>query len=444
MTDFETDSATASTTDLTTGSMDESARVGMQMPRWYAPHLLSLLCSGSLTVMTGAVLAPILPELVADLSFNPGWAGTLMSAHYLTLALFSPILGSLADRIGQLRLLIPMLGLYGLIGVAGGVMPNFHWLLLDRGLLGVACSGIAAASLGLLSQLYRGEARTQAIAYVATALTLANIVYPLLAGAIGLVHWKLAFGIYGLGIPLALWVLRIFRSPQRSGSGVMPAATGEKPPAITEIVRDRQRLRILLALVLASGIVYGTVIYLPIYLKTTLAASTGLNGGMLALQAVGAAISAAWGLKGLTRRWGSLRVICGALGLMAAILISIPALHSLGWIALASLIYGASFGLVTPSLYTLLANLTPANAQSSALSMGIGAGFLGQFVAPFVLAPVLNRAGIAGVFDTIALGSIGMGLLMLWPMPETIAEGAMAPDELPAAPPVPPETADLR
>lgn len=79
---------------------------------WRDPVLFFLLIAGSLTVMAGAVIAPVLPELMVELNLSQGWAGSLVSAHYLTLAIFSPILGLWADRYGQLRLLIPCLIVY--------------------------------------------------------------------------------------------------------------------------------------------------------------------------------------------------------------------------------------------------------------------------------------------------------------------------------------------
>ncbi|MEO1296230.1 MAG: MFS transporter, partial [Cyanobacteria bacterium J06636_16] len=152
---------------------------------WRDRKLLILLATGSLIVMTGAVIAPILPKMTEQLGLDPAIAGYLVSAHYLTVALFSPILGLLADRTGAPRVLIVSLLLYAVFGAMGGLLNDFALILVTRALVGAASGGIAAASLGMLVQRYESEtARSQAIAYVATVLTLANIVYPILAGLI--------------------------------------------------------------------------------------------------------------------------------------------------------------------------------------------------------------------------------------------------------------------
>jgi MFS transporter, ACDE family, multidrug resistance protein len=386
-----------------------------QSPLWRDPVLCFLLVCGSLTVMAGAAIAPILPEMIQQLDLSQGWAGSLVSAHYLTLAMFSPILGIWADRYGQMRLLIPCLAAYGVIGVSGAFLPSYPTLLLDRGFLGIASAGVAAASLGLLSSRYEGETRNQAIAYAATAITLANIVYPLLAVGVGQFNWRFAFGLYGLGALLAGLALLVFRSNKKdviakpqttSGLTVQPGA----------LLKSAACLRIFISLIAISAIVYGTIIYLPIYLKTTLGSSLIWNGIILSLQAIGAALSAAFLVGPLTRQFGSLRLTALSLGLMAVFLVLFPNLTPLWLLMLISGLFGLSFGMVTPSLYNILANLAPAHLQSSILATGIGAGFLGQFVSPLVLGPILSAGGLSGVFYSCAGLAIAIGLSLLIPL----------------------------
>jgi len=392
-----------------------------ESPLWRDPVLCFLLVCGSLTVMAGAVIAPILPELIQQLHLSRGWAGSLVSAHYLTLAIFSPILGIWADRYGQIRLLIPCLAAYGVIGVSGAFLPNYLTLLIDRGFLGIASAGVAAASLGLLSSRYEGEMRNQAIAYAATAITLANIVYPLLAVGVGQFNWRFAFGLYGLGILLAGIALLMFRSSKKAAiaarqESAKPKTTSGLTVQPGALLKSAACLRIFISLIAISAIVYGTIIYLPIYLKTILGSSLIWNGIILSLQAIGAAFSAAFLIGPLTRQFGSLRLTALSLGLMAVFLVLFPNLTPLWLLMLISGLFGLSFGLVTPSFYNILANLAPAHLQSSILATGIGAGFLGQFVSPLVLGPILSAKGLSGVFYSCAGLALVIGLSLLIPL----------------------------
>lgn len=382
--------------------------------------------AGSLTVMTGAVIAPILPELVVHLHLSPGWAGSLVSAHYLTLALFSPFLGLWADRHGPLRVLIPCLMGYAVVGVGSAFLPDYWTLLASRGLLGIASGGIAASSLGLLTRRYQGDARNQAIAYVATAITLANIVYPLMAVGLGHFRWQLAFGLYGVSAVLAAMVPSLF-STQKPTATTSSKITPFKiiTPNITsstdnlrplELLSSAASLRIFISLITVSAVVYGTIIYLPLYLKITLGSDLVWNGLILAVQAVGAAFSAGLLLEPLRRRLGSLRVVALSLGLMAVFLVLFPNLTHLSTLIVVSSLFGLSFGFVTPSLYNILATLAPAHLQSSILATGIGAGFLGQFVSPLILGVLLTRVGLKGVFYSCAVAAIALGLSLLIPL----------------------------
>ena len=371
-------------------------------------RLLVLLAAGSLTTMAGGVVAPILPEMVQQLHLNPGLAGNLVSIHCLTIALFSPPLGILADRVGRVRVLIPSLVLYALFGMAGALMQSFWPLLVTRSLLGAASGGIAAASLGLLGSMYEGQARAKALGYATSTLTITGIIFPLLGGWVGATNWRFAFCLYGLGLPLALMAAKILKEkPIRA----KPAATDNNK--LSKILGHPTALQLLLSLALASVAMYAVVIYAPLYLKATIGAGAILNGIILASRAVGAAGISAFGARWLSQRLGLSKATAVGFGLMALMLGIIPLLHQLNWILLNAVLFGVGFGIVLPNLYSALANLAPPKLRSSVLAIGTGAGFLGQFLSPILLGPVLGYSGLEGVFYAAASISVVAGVLLL-------------------------------
>ncbi|HEY9648655.1 MAG TPA: MFS transporter [Chroococcidiopsis sp.] len=373
-----------------------------------------LLAIGSLTVMTGAVIAPNLPEIIAQLKFDPAIAGTLVSVHFLSVALSVPLFGILADTIGALPVLVPALVLYGLFGVGGAAMTSLGALVTMRVLLGVATGGITAASLGLMGKLYRGESRAQVLAYASSVISLANVVYPLLGGWIGSFHWQWAFYLYGVGWPLAVLALIAFQNmrPAIAFADVdvdvdvdVDGATGAiAPPSgqLLGLLRNPQTLRLLLALGMTSGTVYAIIVYVPLYLRTTLTASTLTIGIVLASKAMGATLIAAFGVRPLAKHWGSQRAIALGYGIMAVALMLFPQLHHIELIVPTALLFGTGFGIVVPMLYGLLSDQALIHLQSSILAAGTGSGFLGQFLSPLLLAPVFARVGLSGIFYVIA------------------------------------------
>lgn len=375
-------------------------------------RLLVLLAAGSLTTMAGGILAPILPEMVKQLHLNPAFAANLVSMHCLTIALFSPPLGILADRIGRLRVLVPSLLLYALFGVAGAWMPSFWSLLATRGLLGAASAGIAAASLGLLGTMYEGEERSQALGFATSTLTLTGIVFPLLGGWVGATHWQWTFLLYGLGLPLAGLTAFSLRDKSPIKAKSIAQDQGSK---LRTLLGHSYTLRLLLALGLASVAMYAVVIYAPLYLKQTLNVGTVVNGFVLASRAVGAAVVSACGAKQLVQLIGGAPATAMGFGLMAATLSTIPLLHELNWIVLTAVFFGVGFGIVLPTLYSSLANIAPSTLKSSVMAAGTGAGFLGQFLSPILLGPVLSYSSLEGVFYAAALIALLAGVVLFAP-----------------------------
>ncbi|WP_033365266.1 MFS transporter [Mastigocladopsis repens] len=370
-------------------------------------RLLVLLAAGSLTTMAGGVVAPIMPEMIQQLHLNPGLAGNLVSIHCLTIALFSPLFGILADRIGRVRVLVASLVLYALFGTAGAFMHSLGLLLVMRGLLGAASGGIAAASLGLLTSMYEGEARSQALGHATSTLTIAGIFFPLLGGWVGATHWQFAFYLYGLGLPLAFMAAFILRK-----SIPTKATAVQSRHKLSQVLGHGYTLWLLLSLSLASIAMYTVVIYAPLYLKATIGAGAALNGVVLASRAVGAASISAFGARQFAQSFGLERSTALGFGLMAVTLGTIPFLRQLGLIVLTAVLFGVGFGIVLPNLYNALANLAPAKLRSSVLAAGTGAGFLGQFLCPILLGPVLSYGRLEEVFYTAASVCLVAGLLL--------------------------------
>ncbi|HEY9798647.1 MAG TPA: MFS transporter [Leptolyngbyaceae cyanobacterium] len=375
-------------------------------------RLLVLLVAGSLTTMAGGVVAPILPEMVQQLHLNPAFAGNLVSMHCLTIALFSPPLGILADKVGRLRVLVPSLILYALFGMAGALLHTLGPLLVVRGLLGAASGGIAAASLGLLGSMYEGEKRSQALGYATSTLTITGIAFPLLGGWVGSTHWQFAFLLYGLGLPLALLAALVLKDKQQIKAKPIAKDSSSK---LRDVLAHPYTLRLLLTLSLASVAMYAVVIYAPLYLKVTIGAGAALNGIVLASRAIGAAIISAFCAKWLAKTLGAAQATAAGFGLMALTLMTIPLLHQISWIVLTAIFFGAGFGIVLPTLYSTLASLAPSDLRSSVLAAGTGAGFLGQFLSPIVLGPVLGYGGLEGVFYAAATIALVTGLLLFAP-----------------------------
>jgi MFS transporter, ACDE family, multidrug resistance protein len=375
------------------------------------PKLLVLLAAGCLTTMTGGIVSPILPEMVQQLQLDPRWAGTLVSIHALMIALFTPILGILADRIGKLRVLLPALICYAIFGVAGAFLSNLTPLLITRSLLGIASGGIAAASIGLMGNLYSGEARSRILGYATSAMTTVSILVPLLGGWVGDHNWRYAFFLYALSLPTALLAALILREGRSEQAATIST---EQRAKLGKVVFQPQVIKLYLILLLAAAIVYSVVIYTPLYLKAAIGAEPLLNGMVLAVRAIGAAIVSAVLASRMAARLGRPQTIAIGFSLMSLTLLTIPLLTQLSLIVPTAVLFGMGFGLIVPNIYDSLANLAPNELRASVLAIGTGLNSMGQFISPIFLGPVWKHAGLSTVFYVAAGVAISTALLSLY------------------------------
>jgi predicted MFS family arabinose efflux permease len=369
------------------------------------------MAAGCLTTMTGGIVSPVLPEMVQQLDFNPQWAGMLVSVHALAIALFTPIMGILSDRVGKLKVMLPALVLYAVFGVAGAFIPSLAVLLVVRALLGVASGGIAAASIGLLGNLFDGEQRSRVLGYATSAMTTASILIPLVGGWVGQHNWHYAFYLYGLGIPLALVAALGLEEPKRQNSGLLG---GNQREHLLSVLRQPSILRLYLLLAAAALIVYAVVIYTPIYLKGAIGAGPELNGFVLAVRGMGAATVSALLAARIAKWLGTRRAIALGFGLMAITVGTIPFLTQLELIIPTAVLFGSGFGIITPNTYNALANLSHPEVRASVLAIGTGFNSLGQFISPLILGQIWKFTDLSLVFYTtaaIALVTAGLTLM---------------------------------
>jgi MFS transporter, ACDE family, multidrug resistance protein len=381
------------------------------------PRLLVLFAAGCLTTMTGGVVSPVLPEIVQQLQLDPRWAGTLVSMHAIMIAVFTPLLGILADRIGKLRVLLPALILYAVFGSAGAFMHSFLPLLATRALLGIASGGIAAATIGLLGTMYEGEARSRILGYATSAMTSASVMVPLIGGWAGQNHWQYAFFLYALALPLAM--MAVFILPEKKEQRLSSSTGIGNTKDLIRILRRPETLRLLLTLMLAASIVYAVVIYTPLYLKAAIGADPTLNGFVLAVRAIGAAVMSAVGASRLAKWLGVNRAIALGFTLMALTLATIPFLEELYLILPTAIVFGMGFGLTVPNVYDGLANQAPPELRSSVLAIGTGGNSLGQFISPLFLGPIWHGFGLPAVFYVAAGVALSVAVWSLFRSRET-------------------------
>ncbi len=201
------------------------------------------------------ILNTAVPGIAHALGVAPLSMKAVLATYTLSLAVFIPVSGWMADRFGTRRVFATAIGLFSAGSLLCGLARNIHLLVAFRVLQG--CGGAMMVPVGRLT-LVRAFGKSElvrAMSFVAVPSLLGPLLGPLAGGLItGLAHWSVIFfinvpigmaGLYlverylpdyreartppldltglllfGSGIALLSYVLEIFGEHRLSGPGV--------------------------------------------------------------------------------------------------------------------------------------------------------------------------------------------------------------------------------
>lgn len=387
----------------------------MKKPGKFA--LIVLLFSGTITVMAGSIVSPVLNLIREGLGIEPAAAGLIITLHGLLVAIFSPLVGILIDRIGAKRPFIFGLILYGLAGGSGLFINDYALLLVSRAALGIGVAFIYTSITVMILNLYQGMARNSIMGWRSSANNLGGVIWPLVGGFLGAFSWHLPFAIYLLGILMA--ALAFFILPDVKPQ---PAHAGKDDTGYTllKVFRGKPVLFAIYGLMFFTMVnLYSITVFLPqllaeqnisnpVHIGLFLAASS-LSGGLTAIA------------YGKVRSFLSLRnTVLLSLALWAVGFLMLSQVKISVLIVLSIVLCGMGRGLMLPTVMIWTGETVPLSFRGRATSYLGTFGFIGQFLSPIILGPVVAPLGLGGVFlvtgMTAVLFFIGF-LIKLKPQP---------------------------
>jgi EmrB/QacA subfamily drug resistance transporter len=155
--------------------------------------------------MDSTVIATSLPAIAADLGTNPVSLKLAFTTYLLSLTVFLPISGWLADKYGAKLVFRVAIAIFTLASISCGFAPSLGWLVALRGLQGLGGAMMVPVGRIILIRTVPKSELVNAMAW----LTVPALVGPLLGPPIGgfittYFHWRwifwmnLPFGILGL------------------------------------------------------------------------------------------------------------------------------------------------------------------------------------------------------------------------------------------------------
>lgn len=349
-----------------------------------------LLASATLTVMTGSIIAPVLNLLRDGLGVDPASAGLIITTHALFMALFSPLIGNLIDRVGARKLFVSGLVLYGLAGGSGLFITSYWVLIVSRAILGIAVAAIATTIVVTILNLYKGVERNKIMGWRGSANSFGGIIWPLIGGFLGGFSWHLPFAVYFLGIPLGFFALI-----------TMPETRKEKNQntgSVLKVFRIKPVLFVIYGLLfLTMTLLYTIVVFLPQLLETMGISSPFYISLFLAVTALSAGLTSLMYGK-IKSRLSYKMIVLIALSLWTVGFTAISQASSSVIIAASVALFGIGQGMVIPATMVWAGETVATSFRGRIISYLIAFGFIGQFSSTIIFGPVSLSFGLNGVF----------------------------------------------
>jgi MFS family permease len=376
------------------------------------PLKATLLLTSTLTVMSGATIAPSLPamqEYFADVPNSALLVRLVLTIPAFFIAIGGLFAGQLVDRLGRKPLLIGSALLYGIAGSSGFILNSLGAILVGRALLGLSVAGIMTGVTTLIGDYYTGQTRANFMGLQAAFMGLGGVVFLSVGGFIADLNWRFPFLIYLSAWAILIAIALTIYEPEREIPNQTAPSSTIKPTMPIGV----------LAMIYGVAWFYMVAFYLipvqlPFYLQNLSNASAAASGLAIAASTLASAIaSLRYGF--VKERLGFVSIVVIAFGVAAVGYLIIGIAGNYNVVLIGLIIAGLGFGLLMPNLNVWLSSIIPDVLRGRALGGLTTFFFLGQFLSPLVSQPITNEIGLAKTysFTGVCLLIVAIALLAL-------------------------------
>ena len=364
--------------------------------------LIALLFLAPLSGMALSGMTPVMPLIGKEFAglANAEILVRLMMSGLSAAMIFGALAsGMLANRVGQLRLLLAALMVYAVSGSAIFLLDNLYAMVACRVVQGIANAAAGVLAMALITTRVAPSKRDKWLGFYLVSGTFGVLALFSAIGAIAHFGWRYTFLLFLLALPVAL-MLALTLPPEAkkdaASTGGETAAVGQKPPIPLALTAFG---------VLCGALASTSAMYLPYHL-----AGLGLGdpGTIAMLMIGGAAVSGAASLCfGWIRRYlSAIQIFVAGFLLNAAGLIAVVHASSAAAMLAALMIQGLGLGLLMPNAFSACAAATVPDLR---------ARMLGFVRAGFYAGPLLIQSPLEVIYRRWDAGSaiLAIGLLSL-------------------------------
>lgn len=351
----------------------------------------TLLLVSSLTIMSVITISPALPQMAHAFSGEKNASflvKLVLTIPALMIALFSPITGLLIDRHGRLRILRLSLLLYAVAGVAGFFLNNLYHIIISRALLGIAVGMSMTIVITLIADYFEGIERQKFVGLQIAFMSLGGILFIGLGGILADFGWRYPFLIY-LSALLVLPLTLLYLDEPVVAEKTNQANQHLKAPPIIWLLFFNTMLMWIIFFIIP--------VQIPFYLKAIGVEKSSLIGAAIATSTACSAITS-FSYSKIKSRFGFLSIFAIGYLLMAAGFICAANAANYALTVFAMMLCGFGMGMMIPNTNMWVMKITPPEIRGKEIGKLTTFWFLGQFLSPVIIFPVLNMLSLSATF----------------------------------------------
>jgi MFS transporter, DHA1 family, tetracycline resistance protein len=333
------------------------------------------------------LVVPVLPIFVKELGASNVTVGLVATVFSLVNFIFTPLFGSISDRIGRRPIIVTSVAVNALAYLVFAQVHSLPMLLFSRFLAGLGSSNIAAAQ-AYISDISTPENRAKSMGTIGAAFGLGFVFGPVVGGLL-----KVSYGVAMVGYVAAAlcalnFVLAFFLLPE--------SLKNPDKSANLRFIPIREYGKALQKAGLAQMFFYSFFYIcafammqnmIALFWKEQYALDERHIGYFFALIGLLSGLVQGVFIGKLVNRFGEKRLLLfGAVGLaIGFLLIAIaPVAYYLPMTLLSITLICLSSGVMSPSLTALISKSTDAHEQGSILGLAQSFGSLGRIMGPLM------------------------------------------------------------
>ncbi|WP_179504967.1 MULTISPECIES: MFS transporter [unclassified Sphingomonas] len=364
-----------------------------------------VILAGFLPILAIVALTPAVPQMVAQFAQVPG-ASTLVplavTAPGLMTALFSPLMGWCADRLGRRSLLIWATAIYGVLGIAPFFLDSLTAIFATRLALGICEAAILTVTNTLIADYYPEAGRRNWLTAQAAFGPVFGVSVLIGSGALAAVNWHWSFMIYAVALPMAVAMAIWLFEPahKRQEQGARPAPFPARHAAAFGAVT-----------LFSASLYYVYIVQIGLAFEGIGLRAADKVGMLVGLANIGVFLGGL-AFKPLSQRLNAAGQVAAFLAFVGAGMIGIGLAGSVPVMTTFATIQQFGAGILIPALVLWAMKDVPSHHRGRVMGIWSACFFLGQFTSPLAVSIVrLTGLSIGGAFAALGGTAIAAGII---------------------------------